>query len=440
MKWIFVSVAFLCLSTAIECSKHVIPVRKVLTNGNKWERYTDRAATTGVNTSEPILDYVFNLQYEGEMTLGTPPQTFTVVMDTGSPVLWVPSISCNGIECDGKEKFDPSKSSTYKTDGRPFSLAYGKGSCTGTYESDIINIAGLQITQTFGLASSISSAFENQAMNGICGLAFDALNAQNHLADIVPPVQAMINANMLANPWFTFWLTNLVNAEGQDGGQMTLGDYDTEHCSTSCNWVPLSKATYWQFTMSKVQIGTTNIASGNAQVISDTGTSYIMGPTAQVQKIVQMLGFSGNNLQGYTIACSKVPTLPPIVFTVNGIDYPVSSNNYVIQIQNGFETTCQLGMQGGDLTSSGITWILGDVWIREYCQVYDMSNKRIGFCKNNVQLVTGTASPSTSTPTRISPTRTSILPSTDISPISVSLSQKFIFLCSFISIMQIVIA
>jgi hypothetical protein len=421
MKWIFVFVAFLCLSTVIECSKHVIPVRKVLTNGNKWERYTDRAATIGVNASEPILDYAFNVYYEGEMTIGTPPQTFTVAMDTGSSVLWVPSINCTGIECKGKEKFNPSKSSTYKTDGRPFTLSYGSGSCTGTYESDIINIAGLQINQTFGLASSISSVFENDPMNGICGLAFDALNTFLHLTDIMPPVQAMINTNMLDNPWFTFWLTNVVNAEGQDGGQMTLGDFDREHCSTTCNWVNLSKATYWQFTMSKVHIGTTIIASGNAEVISDTGTSFIVGPTAQVQKIVETLGFSGSSLSGYTIPCSMVPTLPPIVFTVNGTDYPVSSNNYVIQ-KNGYVTTCQLGMQGMNLTSNGFTWVLGDVWIREYCQVYDMLNKRIGFCQNYVQLVTDT------------PTTTSI------SPISVSLSQKFIFLCSFISIMQIVIA
>jgi hypothetical protein len=72
----------------------------------------------------PVTDDGTDVEYYANVSVGTPKQTFKLDFDTGSSDLWFCSTLGDSTE-SGKDKYDPTKSSTYQKDGRPWKISYG---------------------------------------------------------------------------------------------------------------------------------------------------------------------------------------------------------------------------------------------------------------------------------------------------------------------------
>ncbi|GMT31512.1 hypothetical protein PFISCL1PPCAC_22809, partial [Pristionchus fissidentatus] len=152
----------------------------------------------------------FDSFYLGNISFGTPEQTMSVSLDTGSAHVWVISANCLSRACNGypesrhtKVKFDKYVSSTYiDSYDPPLDLSYYEGSAKVVYGADVLNIAGLRIErQDFGTAIQISEEFGLQPIDGILGLAWPELIKESY----APPMQNLMP--ILDEPVFTVFLT-----------------------------------------------------------------------------------------------------------------------------------------------------------------------------------------------------------------------------------------
>lgn len=98
---------------------------------------TENFLIHNVADAEPIMDF-FNTFLLVNISLGTPPQNFSVFLDTASSNLWVADVKCQTTACKGnpamgfsKHQFDTSKSSTYINNGESFTINYGYGAAVG---------------------------------------------------------------------------------------------------------------------------------------------------------------------------------------------------------------------------------------------------------------------------------------------------------------------
>jgi hypothetical protein len=144
-------------------------------------------------------------QYYGQINIGTPPQAFPVIFDTGSANLWVPSTSCYSEGCLAHERFDHAASSTFSTSGVPIYIKFGTGRIAGTISQDVVHFHQLRIQQQAFLEVSDERnfPFESFPFAGIVGLCLPSIAA----AGTTPLFDTIMKQRLLPANMFSFHLS-----------------------------------------------------------------------------------------------------------------------------------------------------------------------------------------------------------------------------------------
>lgn len=335
--------------------------------------------TDAASSADLSLQNLQDSEYYGEISVGTPPQKFLVIFDTGSSNLWVPSAQCDKSKypsCGNHSLYDHTKSSDYVSNGEKFTLPYGSGVCSGFLSQDTLTWSNFTVPSVvFGEVNQEPGAVWSEVpFDGICGMGLPGIAMDK----VETPFSYLMAAEKLASNTFSFYLSSL----GAATSVLTLGGADPKYYEGEFTMLPTQKflgnAGYWLINGDDIKIGGESLGSctgwlsGNkCKMVVDTGTSVLTGPTKKLAPILAKIGNVSSD-------CSNLNTLPNITFTFGGKDFDLEPSFYVIRARDDAASPwqCQLGMQAMDQLG---LWILGDPFLRKYYSTYDPVNSKVGF-------------------------------------------------------------
>ncbi|KAG0169811.1 hypothetical protein DFQ28_002865 [Apophysomyces sp. BC1034] len=363
-------------------------------------------------------------EYLATVDIGTPPKSFDLAVDTGSGELWIPSIECAANVCP-YDRYDHTKSSTFRSASMPFSIEYGRGSANGTYAYETVGLGGATVdNQMIGMATHTEDILgvvrQGRQNNGIMGLGFPGLNSARGVKNDVPFVFHLVANNVIREPVFSLFL----NSQFKFGrsGQIVLGGIDQSHYSGKLRYVPVVPYTisagdsvspnlgksaqpaggiylYWTVPGQAVTTSAGYRKSVGLQAfVLDTGTTLTYLPPDVADGIIRSVSTTArlSPTQGvYRVDCNLAKSTESVEFQLStsvsqqtkpaavvSIRVPVSE--LVIPLNGPTpdkSTACMFGIAPAptDLSlSTGQTWMLGEGVLRSVYTVYDMKQNRVG--------------------------------------------------------------
>ncbi|GJJ72119.1 hypothetical protein EMPS_04476 [Entomortierella parvispora] len=334
----------------------------------------------GVSSSSPLTNIENDVIYTVPLQLGTPPQSFNVAIDTGSPITWISSSNCTGSGCDNSTRFDCSASSTCKPiSNGGFNASYVSGQgVIGNYASETFTLGSLKFTGVAGLVTENDAQFPAD-VDGLMGLWYYAAEGDVPILNVLQSSAALVN-NMIG-----IWLeTSTATTNTAPGGEITFGGVDTSRYSGNITYVDCVSDRPWTIPVSGLTVGNTSISVTGVTAAIDTGTTALLVPETVANAIHAVIPGAVNTDQGWFIPCSGNTNTTFQFGTFKGV-IPYS----MLAIQSTAQNTDQgnfclsAAMYPTGETETIEQWLVGDAFLKNVYSVFDFSSSttRIGFAQ-----------------------------------------------------------
>jgi len=256
--------------------------------------------------------------YYGTVSIGTPPQVFDVVFDSGSGHLVVPSKLCKADTCKKHKAFKRKASSTavdIEVDGTPVTpgeardqirVEYGTGEVVGEFVNDMVCLlqpsgehalegepVSTQISDVDAVNHACARArvvlakemtdepFRRFKFDGVLGLGLEALSLNPEFNFF-----SQMSSGLKMEPVFGVYLSQHDDVHSE----ISFGGHNKARLDGPIRWAAVAAPEhgYWQVRIKRVFAGGEPIAlceDGSCQAILDTGTSILGVPKEGIQKV-----------------------------------------------------------------------------------------------------------------------------------------------------------
>lgn len=320
--------------------------------------------------------------YLATIQMGTPPQNFLILMDSGSADLWVGGENCqsqSGGGCGNHNFLGTQSSSSFVDSGNTFQVSYGTGQVSGDIITDDISIAGLALNaHTFGVATSESVDFSSDStpFDGLMGLAQSSLSEQQ----TPTPIESLASAGLVPDSIVSYKISRL--ADNLNDGEITFGSLDTSKfdSSTLVSVPNVNTEGFWEAALDSATVNGVDTGLTGRTTILDTGTTLIVVPASDAQTIHNNIqGAQPDGQGGFTVPCNLTDS---VAFTYGGQAFTIDPRDIAFQPvdPNNPEGDCASGITAGDVGGPD-EWLVGDVFLKNAYFSTDVSKNTVSLAK-----------------------------------------------------------
>jgi hypothetical protein len=408
-------VAFLLFSSLVALVHGTTSAKDPRSGGRQFSVKLHKQLVPVRDAQHKIVAY--KSAYFGTIFLGGPvPQEFSVVFDTGSGHVVLPSSECTSPTCLIHRRYSR-KDSDYALDidynGQPvkmdeardaITIAFGTGEVSGEFvqdkvcfpqnnDEDLLSedakvVSDNCVEMRVVAATEMSQEpFQSFSFDGVLGLGLDGLA----LAPEFSLFNRLVAQGKLGAPEFAVFLAG----HEDDESEITFGGYNPEHLHGELTWAPVVMPDHghWQVQILGVRAGGTrmpwcaNVTAGCRAVV-DTGTSLIAAPREIQSQLQDLLGTEIPDKQH---GCKELASWTLEFDLMGGFTVEIASHELAhspvlrppLKDSDTNRTVCVPTIMPLALPEplGPNLFILGEPVLRKIYTVYNWERKEIGFGK-----------------------------------------------------------